>query len=237
MRQLQQQHRQTRLPNPAADGLRHFAAQQRLMPLQLQTIFITGQRQLAHQRIGIYADTHRGKLKRIFQHRVPHQDIAVQTGVAQLRCGAPVIIIRRAYIMAVAIAQFTADPHQENGAKFFGDRAFAPFRIQIRETRQQFLTVNKLNLLWQERRQTKLFMHFCFRRLNSCPYSLYCAFQGGKLALAIAHDTLPVPLIHIDRVERRESVFIGAKGFHVRVQPFARAEVMLPQGLTFPLRQ
>lgn len=32
MRQLQQQHGQTRLADTAADGLRHFTAQQRLMP-------------------------------------------------------------------------------------------------------------------------------------------------------------------------------------------------------------
>ena len=37
----------------------------------------------------------------------------------------------------------------------------------------------------------------------------------------------PVPLVNIDRVQRRKTVFIGAKGFHVRVQPFARAEVVL----------
>ncbi len=84
MRQLQQQHSQTRLADTAADGLRHFTAQQRLMPLQLQAIFVTGQRQLMLQRVGIYTDPHGGKLKRIFQYRVPHQNIAVQTRMAQL---------------------------------------------------------------------------------------------------------------------------------------------------------
>lgn len=47
MVKLQQQHRQTRLANAAADSLRHLAAQQRLVPLQFQAIFIAGQRQLA----------------------------------------------------------------------------------------------------------------------------------------------------------------------------------------------
>ena len=54
------------------------------MPLQLQAIFVTGQRQLMLQRVGIYTDPHGGKLKRIFQYRVPHQNIAVQTRMAQL---------------------------------------------------------------------------------------------------------------------------------------------------------
>ena len=84
MRQLQQQHGQTRLADTAAAGLRHFTAQQRLMPFQLQTIFITGQRLLMLQRVGIHADPHGRKLKRIFQYRVPHQNIAVQPRMTQL---------------------------------------------------------------------------------------------------------------------------------------------------------
>ena len=46
MVKLQEQHRQTRLTNAAADSLRHLSAQQRLVPFQLQAIFITGNRKL-----------------------------------------------------------------------------------------------------------------------------------------------------------------------------------------------
>lgn len=163
------------------DGIQQGDDILRLLPPELATLGITEleyefYRRLVEKQLLTYRLHGEAWREKVTERPVVHQDIAVQTGVAQLRCGAPVIIIRRAYIMAVAIAQFTADPHQKNGAKFFGDRAFAPFRIQIRIARQQLLAVNKLNLLWQERRQTKLFMHFRFRRLNSCPYSLYCAF-------------------------------------------------------------
>lgn len=78
MRQLQQQHHQARLADATADGLRHIAAQQRLVPLQLHALFITGQRQLMFQRGGVDADAHRGQLESVLQHRVPHHDIAVQ---------------------------------------------------------------------------------------------------------------------------------------------------------------
>ncbi len=58
MVELQQQHRQARLANAAADSLRHLAAQQRSVPLQFEAIFIAGQRQLAFQRRGVNADPH-----------------------------------------------------------------------------------------------------------------------------------------------------------------------------------
>ena len=58
MVKLQQQHRQTRLANAAADSLRHLAAQQRLVPFKLQAIFITGYRQLTLERFGIHAKPH-----------------------------------------------------------------------------------------------------------------------------------------------------------------------------------
>ena len=84
MRQLQQQHGQTRLADTAADGLRHFTAQQRLVPLQTQAIFITGQRQLVFQASASTRIPIRRQLKRIFQNRVPDQNITVQTGMTQL---------------------------------------------------------------------------------------------------------------------------------------------------------
>lgn len=72
MVELQQQHRQARLANAAADSLRHFAAQQRLVPLQLQAIFVAS----ASWRFSAAASTRipiDEILERIFQHRVPHR--------------------------------------------------------------------------------------------------------------------------------------------------------------------
>ncbi|MNW05547.1 hypothetical protein D3C71_2018090 [compost metagenome] len=69
------------------------------MPLQRQTIFIAGLRQLALQRTGINANPHRRKLEGILQYRVPDQNIAVQTCQAFCRRCRPVIIIRRTDIV------------------------------------------------------------------------------------------------------------------------------------------
>lgn len=86
----------------------------------------------------------------------------------------------------------------------------------------------EVDLIRQERCQAKLFANRSFGCFNSRPDRLYRAFQSRELTLTVAHYAFPVPLINIDRVQRRKTVFIGAKGFHVRVQPFARAEVVLP---------
>ncbi len=154
MRQLQQQHRQTRLPNPAADGLRHFAAQQRLMPFQLQAIFITVN---ASWRISVSAfatrDTHRGKLKRIFQQLAPHRyRRSDRRSPAQMRSSSH--HNRRAYIMAVATLSLPPIPTRKTAPSSFWRRGSRP-ASRDPETRQQFPDQEQNDLIRQERRQTK----------------------------------------------------------------------------------
>ena len=125
MGQLKQQHGQTGLADTAANRLRHFPTQQRLVPLQFETIFISGHRQLALQRLSINADPHRRKLECVFQHRVPHQNIAVQAAKAFLNRRTPVIIIRRTNVVTLTIRKLTANPYQEYGSQLFGNRPLA----------------------------------------------------------------------------------------------------------------
>ncbi|MOA08689.1 hypothetical protein D3C78_1284780 [compost metagenome] len=129
--------------------------------------------------------------------------------------------------MTFAIGQFAPDTDEEYRAQLFCDRTFTAFCIKIRETTQQILTVNKVDRVWQERCQTEFFTDGSFSRFNSRINRFYGRFQRTDMALAIAHHTLPVPLVNIDRMNGCQAVFIGAQGFHVRVKPFARAEVVL----------
>ncbi len=209
MRQLQQQHRPDTAQS-AADGLRHFIRAAAPDATQLQTIFITGQRQLARQRIGIYANTHRGKLKRIFQHRVPHTGyLAVQTGVA----GSDAELQSSG---ARTCGGGHRSVYRENGASSLASRSRT---ASDPGNAPAVLTVNKLNLLWQERRQTKLFMRFA----RVLPIA--STGSGWKIG-CIARR------VHWYRPEGGAEVGLhrGRRAFHVRVQPFARAEVMLLEG-------
>ncbi len=139
--------------------------------------------------------------------------------------------------MALTMRQLAADANQEYGAQLFSDRTLTAFGIQIRETGQEILAMNKLDRLWQERRQTKLFADCRFGFFNPGINCFYRCFQRTGMALAITHYAFPVPLVNVNRVNSSKTVFIGAKSFHVRVKPFARAEVVLSQGLTLPLRE
>ncbi len=94
-----------------------------------------------------------------------------------------------------------------------------------------------MDLFRQERRQAKLLADRQLGGFDPGVDRLDGCLQGADVTLFIPHHALPVPLVNIDGMDRRQTVFIGAKGFHVRVQPFARAEVVLSQGLTLPLRQ
>ena len=61
---------------------------------------------------------------------------------------------------------------------------------------------------------------------------------AAEVAAARLKDGSGIPtLAEAPAVLSPIQVFIGAKGLHVRVQPSARAEVVLSQGLTLPLRQ
>lgn len=103
MVKLQQQHRQTRLANAAADSLRHLAAQQRPVPPSFRR---SSSPVSASWRFSASASTRIPieDLERILQHRVPHRDIAVQAGKTFRNLSTPVIIIRRTHVVALAIS-------------------------------------------------------------------------------------------------------------------------------------
>ena len=68
--------------------------------------------QLFHHGIGVHADTHAGYFERTAERLEPEQDIAVQ---------APVVVVRRASVMRLAVRQGAADFADEDGSVLFGD--------------------------------------------------------------------------------------------------------------------
>ena len=105
------------LADAAADGLRQFAVQQRLLEGQLRALLAAADFQLAAQGVRIHADAHGGDLQGDVQQRIVEQDVAVQV---------PVIIVRGTAVMRFPAAQGAAHLHQEYGAVFPGCLIF-PF--------------------------------------------------------------------------------------------------------------
>ncbi len=234
---LQQQHGQTGLADTATDGLRHPCCQQILMPVVLQAILVAGDSQLATQRLGIDPDPHGGDLEAILQHRVPHQNVAVQTGQTQLAVAAPVVVIRGAHIVALAVGEGSADADQEYGTQLFGDGALAPLGIEIRVAGQQLFAVQELDLGWQEGGQLMFGTDRALGGLDGGPDAAHGFLQIGQIAALARHYLLPVPLIHVDGVDGGEFVFIRTQRLHVGVDPFTRAEAEATQGLALPFGQ
>ena len=74
-------------------------------------------------------------------------------------------------------------------------------------------------------------------RLDGGVNAAHGAFQVVQAALTVAHHPLPVPLIDVHRVDRRQAIFIRAQRLHMGVQAFAGAEIVATQGFAFPFRQ
>ena len=75
------------------------------MERQAPPVVAPGKRQLPVKRALVHADAHRGNFKRALQHRVPHQDIAVEV---------PVVIVGRTAVVRLAGFQLAADLHEKD---------------------------------------------------------------------------------------------------------------------------
>ncbi len=231
---LQQQHGQTGLADTAADSLGHALCQQLLMPVILQAILVASDGELTAQRLCVYPDPHGGDLEAVLQHRVPHQDVAVQTRQTQLAVAAPVVVVRGAHVVALTVGQRPADADEEDGPQLLGDGALAPLGVEVRVAGQQFLAVQELDVRWQEGGQFVLGTDGALGGLDGGPDTAHGFLQIGQIPTLARHHLLPVPLIHIDGVDGAESVFVRAQGLHVGVDPFAWRETEATQGLALP---
>ncbi len=179
---------ETRLLISAADGLRHFAAQRRLMPHS--SCRRSSSPVSASWRISVSASTRTPieKLKRIFQHAGSHRDIAVQTGVARMRSSShhnPARVHHGGGHRSV----YRRSPTRKTAPSSLIARS-RPF-IRNRIARQQ-LTVNKLICSGRNGARPNCLCTSASVALIPCPYSLYCAcFSGWKIGARHRHDTLP----------------------------------------------
>ncbi len=115
--------------------------------------------------------------------------------------------------MRFAVRQLAADADQ-NTAPSSGDRPLAPFGVQIRVALQQGFAVHKVDLFRQERSQTMLAADFRLCRLDGGVNAAHGAFQVVQLR-SPSPITLPVPLIDVHRVDRRQAIFIRAQRLHM----------------------
>jgi hypothetical protein len=147
------------------------------------------------------------------QHRVPHQDVTVQTGQPQLALAAPVVVVRGTHVVAFAVREGATDTDEEDRSQLLGDGALAPLGIEIRVAGQQLFAVQELDLRRQEGGQLVLGTDRALGGLDGGPDAAHGFLQIGQIAALARHHLLPVPLIHVDGVDGGESISSGRSAF------------------------
>ncbi len=190
MTSAQEQHTEPGLPDAAANGLGKLAVQEHLMEGKLPAVLAAGGGQLAVQGGSVHADTHGGDLKRFPEDGIPHQDVAVQL---------PIVIVRRASVVALAGLQGLADLHQKDGAVSAADFAF-PFRGgQVREPVLQLLGGDEIDVAVRPEGENGVVI----------PESGGCITDGPhdgpdgilevlKIPVPGIDMFFPIPLVHVD---------------------------------------
>ncbi len=150
---MKQYHAQTALTDTATNAQRQLVVQELLMEVKLLSILLALQLKLTQQTLLIDTDTHRTELETATQNRIPDEDITIQSHLAVLSHGAPVIIVRSSAIMLLAIAQLASDALYKYSAILLADFILALLRRKVWIHIEQILRMNKMNLLRQERLQ------------------------------------------------------------------------------------
>ena len=218
------------------------------MERQLAPLLAAGQLQLARHRLFVDADAHGGDLKRTFQHRVPHQNVAVQR---------PVVIVRRAAVVRLAGFQLAADLHQEDRVVLAQDGVFALLRrlvgvhvLQLLRRDEEDLAV-ELRMQARERNAERI-----VRLADGADDVAHGALQirlvpvlghldrlvnptDGLLqerdgALLARNDLFPVPLVDVNRVEVVH-LFVAPDGVHIGEQALADVELVALERQPLPL--
>ena len=225
---FQKQHAQPALADAAADGQGQLARQQHLVEGKAPPLVAARQGQLPVQGRRVHPDAHAADLHRALQRLVPEQKVAVQ---------APVVIIRGAAVVGLAALQLAADLLDEDGAVLLGKGVFPLFGGKVRPAVLQLLAGDKGHLPAQAAGELgKLPFQFVQSGADGVDDVLHRGVQILPGALVRVDDLLPVPLVHIHRVEVIQFL-VPADGVHVGEQAVAGAETVLMQGQPLPLGQ
>ncbi len=198
MRFLQHHHAQSALANTATNAQWQLVVQQLLVEIELLSILLTLNLQLSQQALLVHTNTHRAKLKGATKHRIPNQDIAIQSTLAILGNRVPIIIVGSSAVVLLAIRQLSANTLQEHGTILLADSILALLRTKVGIHLQQILSMNKMDASRQERLQHReCLARQILRAANGSINALHHILQESYRAILLVDNSLPVPLVHI----------------------------------------
>ena len=139
--------------------------------------------------------------------------------------------------MFLSVGEFSADADDEHGAVLAADGILALMGCEVGIALEEFLAVDEVDLARQEGLYLRVALaHQIFGAEHGRVDTAHHIAQEGHGALAARDDRLPVPLVHIERVDVVQFL-VGAYGVHVGIDAVARLYAILRQGEPLPFGQ
>ena len=233
----QVEHAQPRLSDTAADRERQTPFEQHPVELHLAPLGTSADRQLPFERLAVHADTHARQLEGVFENRVPDDDVAVEPLESPFGRSAPVVVVRGASVVTLAVRQLAADADEEQRAVFPCGGLLALLGRERGKLPQQLFGLDERDPFGQNGRDVRVeFVDLLFDGFHRLVDRFDDPFQEAEVALLGAHRALPVPLIDVERVDVVQ-LFVGADGVHVGVESVSRGDLVGSELHAFPLGQ
>ena len=166
-----------------------------------------------------------------------YQDVAVQASQPVLGHCRPVVVVGSATVVLLAVRQPSTDANHEHRSPLLADGILTFLRRQSRVALQQFLGMDKVNLLRQKRLQLLVRLaHQILRTTYGGIDAPHHVLQECQRAVLTTYHRLPVPLVHIQRMQVIQFL-VGTNGVHVRIDAVAALHLLLSQCQSLPFRQ
>ena len=234
---VKQYHTESALADTTTNREWQLVVQQLLVEVKFLALFLAFYLQLAQQALLVYTYTHARQLETASQHWIPDEYVAIQSFASVLSHGAPIVVVRSASVVLLAIAQLTSDTNHKYGTVLLTDGILALFWRLVGIHLQQFLSVYKVYLLGQERLYLRISLAGkILRATDGGIYALYYVLQECQCAVFLAYHGLPVPLVYIQRVQVVK-LLVGTYGVHIGIDTVSWLNFILSQTQSFPLSQ
>ena len=146
-------------------------------------------------------------------------------------------IVERIYSAIRRTEYLTCETYHEHGTISLADSILALLGRLVGIHLQQFLSMYKVNLLGQEGLDLRIGLAGqIFRSADGRIDTLHDILQERQRAVFLADHGLPVPLVHIERMQVVE-LLISTDGVHIGIDTIARLYLILSQRKTLPLGQ
>ena len=224
----QQQHAESGLADAAAHGLGEFPVQKHLVEGEGAAVITADGGELAAERRGVHPDAHGGDLKLALEHRVPHENVAVEL---------PVVVIRGPSVVLDAGGKGLADLHQKHGVVLLTDGPLPLGGGEAGIAVLQLLGGDEVHVPAGPEGEDGIGVPQSRRGVADAAYDVpHGVFQIRDGAVLEGDVFFPVPLVHVDGVEIVQ-LLVPADGVHVGVESGALLELIPFQGQTLPLGQ